>query len=169
MYFYHKNPQHPSGCRRTRMGEQGSLVYGLKLLFFPTLSDLLWKIPPRNFASSQGLWQKTITIPVPQSVRFHRVSKGLWRKMCSMKMRRRLMTQPEPAASENSSPQCQLLNCSWKILLCNWKLSVREDLSIMRSLLTTIEVMDQTLHHFLLCCWSSFMSELSLPCLFPLS
>lgn len=39
------------------------------------------------------VWQKTITIPVPYPVRFLIVSKRLWRRMSSMKMRRCLMKQ----------------------------------------------------------------------------
>lgn len=47
MCFYHKNPHHPAGCRRTLMGQQGSLGVALNFFSSPLSQICCGKFHPR--------------------------------------------------------------------------------------------------------------------------
>lgn len=169
MCFYHKNPHHSSACRGHWWESKAAWCMGLNSFPFLLSQVCCGKFHPRIFPLLWVSDRKQLPFQFHKhSTECPRGSEGEWarwkREGASVKL-------PETAASESSAspPQCQLLSCSWEIPLCNQKLFVRKDFSIMKSLLTTTEVMDQTLHHFLLCCWSSFYLSHTLPCLFPLS
>lgn len=72
MCFYHKNPYHSPGCRRTLMGQQGSLVCGIKLLSYSFRFAVENSIPDFFFVSESltenNHHSSSITSKIPQSV-----------------------------------------------------------------------------------------------------